>query len=147
MPYPNTAVYGGLPKRLLPGLTGLLIAVGANAIDPAQVYSASGIPPGHISLNFTLYGRDTSRRNGSSGIVRCTRNGDVVITIPPGVTGKYRIRFYNEENLLLFEVRQIHDPVLIVEKYNFRHAGTFQYEVYRDNELVERNKFRIFLSG
>ena len=57
--------------------------------------------------------------------------------------GRYRVRFYDEENILLFEIRQIRDPLLIVEKYNFRCAGVFQYEVYRDNELVEKNSFRI----
>jgi hypothetical protein len=32
---------------------------------------------------------------------------------------------------------------LIVEKVNFRHAGLFQYELYKDNALVEKNTFMI----
>lgn len=143
MPYPIKAVPGGLPKRLFCGITGLLLAVGAHALDPAQDYSVSGAPPGHISPIYALYNRDTPTEDLSSGIVRCTASGDIVITIPRDKPGKYRIRFYDEERLLLFEVRQIRDPLLIVEKYNFRRAGVFQYEVYRDNELVERNSFRI----
>jgi hypothetical protein len=59
MPYPITAVSGGLPKRLLSRLTGLLIAVGANALDPALDYSVPGVPPGHISAIYALYSGDT----------------------------------------------------------------------------------------
>lgn len=147
MPYPIKAVPGGLPKRLFSGVAGLLLVVGANALDPAQDYSVSGAPPGHISQIYALYNRDTPRKNGSSWIVRCTRNGDIVISVPRDKPGKYRIRFYDQDKLLLFEVRQIRDPLLIVEKYNFRRAGVFQYEVYRDNELVERNSFRIDRTG
>jgi len=147
MPYPIPAVSGGLPKRLLTGMTALLIAVGANAIDPAQDYSVSGALPGHISLENALYNRDTSRENRNPGIVRCSKNGDILITVPRDVSGRYRIRFYDEENLLLFEIRQISDPLLIVEKYNFRRAGIFQYEVYRNSELVEKSSFRINRSG
>lgn len=147
MPYPMPAVSGGLPKRLLTGITGLLIGVGVYAIDPAQDYSGSSAPPGHISPKYTLYVRDTSRETHSAGIVRCTKNGDIVITVPPDISGQYRVRFYDEENLLLFEIRQISDPLLIVEKCNFRRAGVFQYEVFRNSELVEKNSFRINRSG
>jgi hypothetical protein len=143
MPYPISAVSGGLPKRLLTGIAGLLIAVGAGAIDPAQDYSDYGAPPGHIFSNSALYLRDSSRKQGCSGIVRCTSNGDIVITVPRDVPGEYRVRFYDEQNLLLFEIRQIRDPLLIVEKYNFRRAGIFQYEVFRDSKLVEKKHFRI----
>ena len=76
-------------------------------------------------------------------IVRHEKNGDVVIAVPSRFLGRYRIRFFGEDNGLLFEIRQIQDPLLIVEKYNFGHAGLFRYELYRDNNLVERSSFRI----
>ena len=143
MPYPIRAATGGLRKHWLSGIPALLVAVSANALDPAQVYSASYASWSHISVKNTLYHGDTSRQNRIPGIVRCAKNGDIVITVPADALGRYRIRFYNEENILLFEIRQIRDPLLIVEKYNFRRAGVFQYEVYRDSELVEKNSFRI----
>ena len=67
----------------------------------------------------------------------------MIISIPAGLQGRYRIRFFGDDKGLLFEIRQIQDPVLIVEKYNFRHAGLFQYELYRDKDLVEKSSFRI----
>ena len=80
---------------------------------------------------------------GSSGYVRREKNSDLMITIPETVRGKYRIRFLDAGNNFLFEIRQIKDALLIVEKYNFGHAGWFQYELYKDNALVERNTFLI----
>jgi hypothetical protein len=118
-------------------------AISAYAIDPGQDYSLT--PPywSHISGKSALYNKDTSRECLHPRIVRSAKNGDIQISVPADAMERYRIRFYDEENILLFEIRQIRDPLLIVEKYNFRCAGVFQYEVYRDNELVEKNSFRI----
>jgi hypothetical protein len=77
------------------------------------------------------------------GIVRHEQNGDVVILVPSGSAGHYKVRFFDESNALLFEVRQITEAPLIVEKVNFLHAGVFQYELYHDNNLIEKSRFRI----
>ena len=77
------------------------------------------------------------------GFIRREKNGDLVIAIPNVVSEKYKIRFFDDDNNFLFEVRQIRDPLLIVEKYNFQHTGLFQYELYRENLLIERSTFLI----
>jgi hypothetical protein len=121
----------------------------------------------HIFLNYPLYKGDTvlegrtghearnghdrkvgneGRKNGdeaASGFIHRERNGDLVIAIPNVVRERYKIRFFDEEDHFLFEVRQIRDPMLIVEKYNFQHTGLFQYELYRENLLIERSTFLI----
>jgi len=79
----------------------------------------------------------------SSGYVRRNADGDLVITVPQNTAGRYKIRFFEEHGMLLFEIRQIRDPLLIVEKYNFEHAGQFVYELYRDTVLIERMQFSI----
>ena len=79
----------------------------------------------------------------SSGYVHRNANGDLVITVPQNTAGRYKIRFFGERGMLLFEIRQIRDPLLIVEKYNFEHAGQFVYELYRDAVLIERVQFSI----
>jgi len=74
--------------------------------------------------------------------VRRERNSDLAIVVP-NPRGKYKIRFFDGQDQFLFEIRQIRDSLLIVEKANFRHAGRFQYEIYKDNALVERSTFII----
>jgi hypothetical protein len=78
----------------------------------------------------------------SSKYVRKEKNSDLAIVVP-APRGKYKIRFFDDKDQFLFGIRQIRDSLLIVEKVNFRHAGLFQYELYKDNALVERNRFII----
>jgi hypothetical protein len=139
MPYP----FPRPVKRLFSGIVLALLAIRSEGNPtPENFGDCARIAP-HISPIFTLYKRDTSLERRRSGIVRHQRNGDVVIWVPAGLAGSYKIRFFDETNALLFEVRPIRESPLIVEKYNFVHAGVFQYELYRDNSLIERHRFRI----
>jgi len=109
----------------------------------AQAGHVSNYSPGGNQNPFenALYTEDTARRL-HSGIVR-QKNGDIVIVLPQDAMGRYKIRFLDEKERLLFEIREIRDPVLIIEKYNFGHAGLFLFELFRDNGLVEKGTFRI----
>ena len=139
MPYP----FPRPGKRLFSGILLALLATGAKgAIPPENFGDCARFAP-HISPSFALYNGDTSLEQQQSGIVRHRRNGDVVIAAPSGSAGHYKVRFFDGTNALLFEIREIGDSPLIVEKYNFVHAGVFQYELYRDNRLIERRRFRI----
>jgi hypothetical protein len=75
--------------------------------------------------------------------VRREKNNDLVIEIPDVANGKYKIRFLDEQNVFLFEIRQIRDTFLVVEKYNFLHAGMFRYELYKDNQMIDKSSFII----
>jgi hypothetical protein len=131
------------PKLLFSGIIALLMGFCTFAAPGVEKYPPSFSTGPHISPDFTLYKRDTSHGRAHTAIVRHEKNGDIVISVPPGLQGRYRIRFFGENKGLLFEIRQIQDPLLIVEKYNFGHAGLYQYELYRDNSLVEKSSFRI----
>jgi len=130
-------------KLLFSGITAFLLSFCTFAARGVEKYAPSFSSLPHISPVFTLYKRDTSQGRAHPAIVWHDKDGDVVISVPPGLQGRYRIRFFGQDKGLLFEIRQIQDPILIVEKYNFGHAGLFQYELYRDNSLVERSSFRI----
>ena len=139
MPYP----FPRPVKRLFSGIVLALLALPAKSTPtPENFGDCARIAP-HISPIFALYEPDTSLEQKRSGIVRHERNGNVVISVPTGSQGRYKVRFFDETNALLFEVRQIRESRLIVEKYNFVHAGVFQYELYRDNSLIEKHRFRI----
>ena len=139
MPYPLQRPV----KRLFYGLALVVSTIGAKGAVPPENFGDCARFAPHISSVFALYNRDTTLEQRHSGIVRHERNGDIVIAVPSGSTGRYKVRFLDEMNAMLFEVRQISESRLIVEKYNFVHAGIFQYELYRDNELIERRRFRI----
>lgn len=101
----------------------------------------SGIYPLYIIDKDTEWLSSAGERT-SSKYVRSEKNGNLRIVVPAS-GGRYRIRFFDRGRQFLFEIGHIRDPLLIVEKVNFRHAGQFQYELYKDNALVERHSFII----
>ena len=126
----------------------ILLATGARA-DKGHSFLYSSACDSHISGISALYipGKDTgwlspAEERIPSRYVRKEKNGDLVIVVPV-VREKYKIRFFDDRDQFLFEIKQIRDSLLIVEKVNFRHAGLFQYELFKDNALVERNRFII----
>jgi hypothetical protein len=133
-----------LGKLFYPGLSALLLTAHANAAS-SPIFFHSRTSSAHILNTYALYDPkgDTLLGSPPTGYIRRDRDGSLVIAIPKNALGKCRVRFFDQGKTLLFEIRQIMDPLLIVEKYNFRHAGLFAYELYRDNVLIERNNFEI----
>jgi hypothetical protein len=73
--------------------------------------------------------------------VYTNKDGYVFINLPDAEKEKYRIRFFEEDNTFLFEVKNIRQPALTLDKTNFLHAGWFNFELYNDDKLVEKHKF------
>lgn len=139
-------------------IVALLMATRAHA-RPADIFLHSSFPCSHISLKSPLYSngepewmkipdtpgiKEIKHMDGPlSRYIRREKNSDLIIAVPDAENGRYKIRFFDDEDRLLFEIKQIRDSLLIVEKLNFQHAGLFQYELYRNDILVERNTFLI----
>ena len=64
----------------------------------------------------------------------------VVIHIAEAITRKYHIKFFDENEKLVFEVKKIPEDYLYLEKSNFVHSGWFRFEIYEDGVLFEKNK-------
>jgi len=75
--------------------------------------------------------------------VYTAKDGNVSINLPEARNTQYSIKFFEENNLLLFEIKQVKEPSLILDKANFLHAGWFRFELYQDGQLKEKNKFFI----
>jgi hypothetical protein len=68
------------------------------------------------------------------------KEGNVKMVLPEADTKKYAVRFFDEDNSLLFEIKKIASPDLIIDKTNFLRAGWFKFELYEDEQLKEKNK-------
>lgn len=71
------------------------------------------------------------------------RDGNVVINLPDASQKKYQVRFFEEDQSPLFEVKQVKSPMLIVDKSNFLHSGWFRFELYEEEKLKEKHRFFI----
>jgi len=131
-----------LGKAIFPGIFAFLAAIGIKGA-PALNYFHSAVFTPHIFINSTLYNGDTIWYRPAAGFIAHEKNGDLIISVPSASPGRYLIRFYDVDHYFLFEIGKIPDPMLIIEKSNFQHAGTFRYEVYRDHALVEKGSFVI----
>lgn len=73
--------------------------------------------------------------------VYTNKDGYLFINLPDAEKKKYHIRFYEEDDTFLFELKNIKEPALTLDKTNFMHAGWFRFELYNDEKLVEKNRF------
>src|SRR5687767_4562233 len=73
--------------------------------------------------------------------VYTNKEGYVFINLPDADKKKYSIKFYQMDNSYLFEIKSIRESGLTLDKTNFMHSGWFNFELYDDEKLVEKNKF------
>lgn len=76
-----------------------------------------------------------------SSRVFTNRHGYISINLPDADKKKYSVKFFEEDDSFLFELKEIKKPELTLDKTNFIHAGWFKFELYNDEKLVERHKF------
>jgi hypothetical protein len=78
-----------------------------------------------------------------SPFVFAAKDGNISIALPDYKTKKYFVAFFETDNTPVMEVKDIKDPLLIIDKTNFGHSGWFRFELYEDGKLKEKNKFLI----
>lgn len=72
-----------------------------------------------------------------------SKDNNVMIHLAEAPVKKYTAKFYNESDSLLFELTNLKEEYLILEKVNFVKAGWYHFEVFESGKLVEKNKFQI----
>jgi hypothetical protein len=56
---------------------------------------------------------------------------------------QYSVKFFEDDNTFLFELKEIREPLFMLDKSNFHHSGWFKFELYDNGKLVEKNRFFI----
>ncbi|WP_132055181.1 hypothetical protein [Pseudocnuella soli] len=73
--------------------------------------------------------------------VYTNKDGYLFVNLPDADKQQYRIRFFENDDSFLFEMKNIKETALTLDKANFLHAGWFKFELYNDDKLVEKNRF------
>ena len=71
------------------------------------------------------------------------KDGLIRISLLDVGSKKYSIRFYEDDDTFLFELKDIKEASLMLEKSNFYHSGWFKSELYEGDKLIEKNRFFI----
>jgi hypothetical protein len=78
-----------------------------------------------------------------SKFVFTEKDGNVKIALPDAASKKYTIKFFDENNTPVIEIKQVKDSMLILDKANFIHSGWFKFELMDDGILKEKHKLFI----
>jgi hypothetical protein len=68
------------------------------------------------------------------------KDGNIRINLPDLDSKKFSIKFFEEDNTPVFEIKEIKETPVLLDKSNFYHAGWFKFELYEDGKLIEKNK-------
>ncbi len=66
--------------------------------------------------------------------------GNLAIELPNTQSKRYSLLIYDGK-LLLHNITNLQEDKWVVEKSNFYHSGWYQFELYCNGELLEKNKF------
>ncbi len=78
-----------------------------------------------------------------SKLVYSNLKNNITIHLPNAKHHVYRIIFYDENGIELFQMNQVRETELYVDKSNFLHVGWFGFEVYQDDKMIEKNKIMV----
>ncbi len=79
----------------------------------------------------------------ASANVFTAKDGNITILLPEFETKNYSIKFFEDDNTPVFELKEINNGQLTVDKTNFMHSGWFRFELYEEGKLKEKNRFFI----
>jgi hypothetical protein len=127
-------------------------AVDTSNLAPDDPVRLRSLDPFNIDVNRPLTRNMDSSLNGNKDVKRpniyvpsifvyTARDGNVHLNLPDVSTKKYWIKFFDENNNPIFEIKNLKETSLIIDKTNFYHAGWFSFELYVDEKLKEKNKF------
>jgi hypothetical protein len=78
-----------------------------------------------------------------SGLIFTNREGNLIIALPDANKKKFSLRVFKEDGTPMFNMKNIKEPQLLIDRSNFLHSGWFKYDLYEDERLREQNKFFI----
>jgi hypothetical protein len=78
-----------------------------------------------------------------SQYVYTERDGNITISLADAPKKQYSIKFFEENDTELFEIKHVKDAFLTLDKSNFLHAGWFRFELYEEGKLKEKHRFYI----
>lgn len=69
--------------------------------------------------------------------------GNVVIALPEQKIKAYSLKFYLPDGTQIFQMSQVKETLLTLDKSNFQRSGWFNFELYENNILKEKSKLFI----
>jgi hypothetical protein len=78
-----------------------------------------------------------------SKFIYTERDGNVTIYLPDVAIHRYSVKFFDEKSSPLFDITEVKETSLLIDKVNFMRSGWYKFELYEDGKLKEKHKFYI----
>ncbi|HEX7846817.1 MAG TPA: hypothetical protein VF476_13530 [Chitinophagaceae bacterium] len=91
--------------------------------------------------NFGLNSKNRPEVFTPSVHVYTYNDGNVRVNLPDDENRKFSLKFFEEDDSFIFELKDIKERTFRIDKANFYHAGWFKFELYEDGKLKEKHKF------
>lgn len=75
------------------------------------------------------------------------KDNNIIINLPGATEKKYAIKFFDENENPVFELNKLAENYLIIEKVNFIRAGWYNFELYENGKIIEKNRFYVPKDG
>jgi len=78
-----------------------------------------------------------------SAFIFTNLDGNLIIALPDALRKKFSLHVYKEDGTPLFNMKNIKEVQLLIDRSNFFHSGWFKYDLYEGERLREQNRFFI----
>jgi hypothetical protein len=75
-----------------------------------------------------------------SKFVYTERDGNVTINLPTVGLHHYSIKFFDMQGIPQFDVDEVKESPLLIDKVNFLRSGWYKFELYEDGKVKEKHK-------
>ncbi|HSU28126.1 MAG TPA: hypothetical protein VLJ68_07080 [Chitinophagaceae bacterium] len=97
-----------------------------------------------LNMNPNISGKNKNISGFTPSLyVFTSKDGDIRINLPEDPKSKFGIKFFDNDDNFLFEIKDVKARSFKLEKTDFYHAGWFKFELYEDGKLLEKHKFCI----
>lgn len=82
-----------------------------------------------------------------SAFIYTNTEGNLIIVLPEPLKRHFSLYVYQEDGTPIFNMKNIKEPKLLIDRSNFIHSGWFKYELFDGQKSKEKNKFFIPAEG
>jgi hypothetical protein len=82
-----------------------------------------------------------------SGFIYTNTDGNLIIVLPDPLKRHFSLYVYQEDGTPIFNMKNIKESKLLIDRSNFIHSGWFKYELFDGQKSKEKNKFFIPAEG
>ncbi len=76
-----------------------------------------------------------------SKFVFTAKDGNIIVNVPGAPQRHYSLKFFDDKSVFLFDITEVKEPVVTLDKVNFLKSGWYRFELFEEGKIKEKHKF------